>query len=275
MENAFYIVFNCLREYLFDTNSTVRLIKSQNILLRDLEKIYEVRRDSMNYMNEHRKSLPYKFIDKYREINEKSPCYFKTEEYFDNYEECMNYINGATQYGYTIMNSYFVEEIRFAKELSVVIIDLNKPMNNLTLTGTTYGQSLWPKDQKELQFYIQNDPINFFNYPTVNELNIVMSNLLIPYLIILKQTTIDVLTKFLNEAYIKFIIMMCAYLIFIFLLFLFVWIPFVRKLNSIIYKTKNMLSIIPKEVLASISNIEKLLDIKIMPSNSNNKNPNQ
>ena len=275
MENAFYIVFNCLREYLFDTNSTVRLIKSQNILLRDLEKIYEVRRDSMNYMNQHRKSLPYKFIDKYREINEKSPCDFKTEEYFDNYEECINYINGATQYGYTIMNSYFVEEIRFAKELSVVIIDLNKPMNNLTLTGTTYGQSLWPKDQKELQFYIQNDPINFFNYPTVNELNIVMSNLLIPYLIILKQTTIDVLTKFLNEAYIKFIIMMCAYLICIFLLFLFVWIPFVRKLNSIIYKTKNMLSIIPKEVLASISNIEKLLDIKIMPSNSNNKNPNQ
>ena len=52
--------------------------------------------------------------------------------------------------------------------------------------------------------------------------------------------------------------------------FFLVWIPFLRNLNSIIYKTKNMLSIIPKEVLANLSNIDKLLDMEKTNMNGNN-----
>ena len=84
---------------------------------------------------------------------------------------------------------------------------------------------------------------------------------MIPNFIQLKQITIDVLTKFLDEAYFKFVIMIIIYLSFILLGLFFLWIPFVKNLNSIIYKTKNMLSIIPKEILASLSNIDKLLDM--------------
>ena len=274
IENAFYIVFNCLREYLFDKNSTVKLELSYNLLMKDLEKIYELRRETFSYMNEQRNKLPYNFIKKYSIINQKSPCDLKEEDYFENNEECLNYINGVNKYGIFIMNSYFVEEIRFAKEISFVIINSNQTTNNLTLTGTNLGKSLWPKNKKDLENYINNDPINYFNIPTVNELNIVMSNLLIPYLASLKQVTLDVLNKYLNEAYFIFVILMITYLCLITLLFLFVWIPFVRELNSIIYKTKGMLSIIPKEVLASISNIDKLLDLDKSATNSTNINQN-
>lgn len=40
------------------------------------------------------------------------------------------------------------------------------------------------------------------------------------------------------------------------------WVRFLNKLNQTIYKTKNMLYIIPKEVLASLTTIPKLLEIK-------------
>ena len=143
IENAFYIVFNSLREYLFDFDSTVQLKPSQKILLELLEEIYELRKETFSYMNKHRKKLPYNFMKKYAIINEKSPCDFISNEYFSSQKECLCYLNNATQYGYIIMNSYFLEEIRFSKEISVVVIDITQKMNNLTLTGTDLGKSLY------------------------------------------------------------------------------------------------------------------------------------
>ena len=43
--------------------------------------------------------------------------------------------------------------------------------------------------------------------------------------------------------------------------YLLYWKPFELKLDKDIYKTKNMLSIIPKEVIASLKNIGNLLNL--------------
>ena len=273
IEDAFYIIFNCLREYLFDQNSTVRLVDSKTLLLSDLEDIYILRKKTHSYMNEHRKELPNSFYEKYSLLNAKSPCDYISDEYFENKEECLNYLNGATRFGYFLMNSYFIEEIRFSKDFSLIVIDISKPMNNLTLTGTEYGKSFWPTDSEELKAYVKNDPINCFNYESTQVLNIVMNSLYISYFITLKQVTIDAITKYLTDDYYQFIIMLSIYLSVIFVLFLLIWVPFVKNLNSIIYKTKNMLRIIPKEVLASVSNIDKLLNID-KSSAKTNKNSN-
>ena len=172
------------------------------------------------------------------------------------------------------MNSYYIEEIRFMKEISLVYIDITKPMNNLSTTGLEINAKNWPTDINEMENYIKNDPINFFNLESVSDLNILMSFIMIPNFIQLKQITIDVITKFLNDAFFKFIVMIIIYLSFILLGLFILWIPFVKNLNSIIYKTKNMLSIIPKEILASLSNIDKLLDMDKSTINGNNNNNN-
>ena len=147
-------------------------------------------------------------------------------------------------------------------------------MNNLSTTGLEINAKNWPTDINEMENYIKNDPINFFNLESVSDLNILMSSILIPNLIQLKQITIDAITKFLNDAYFKFVVMIIIYLSFILLGLFILWIPFVKNLNSIIYKTKNMLSIIPKEILASLSNIDKLLDMDKSTINGNNNNNN-
>jgi hypothetical protein len=99
-----------------------------------------------------------------------------------------------------------------------------------------------------------------------------MQSITIPFFINIKQLTIDVMEKFSEQAYLKFVIAVILYISIIFLAFFFIWIPFIRSLNSIIYKTKNMLSIIPKEVLASLSNIEKLLGIEKKLNGNNIQN---
>lgn len=56
--------------------------------------------------------------------------------------------------------------------------------------------------------------------------------------------------------------------------YFFVWIPFENNLNLTIYKTKKMLSILPKEVLAKISNIQKLLEIETSNKKKTNSHDN-
>ena len=195
----------------------------------------------------------------------------RSNEYFLNIEECINFENGGTQYGYIIMNSYLVEEIRFIKDIYPVYINTSKPMNNLTLTGIDDYVKKSILNEKELLYY-SNDPIIFFNVQSVVNLNIMMQSITIPFFINIKQLTIDVMEKFSEQAYLKFVIAVILYISIIFLAFIFIWIPFIRSLNSIIYKTKNMLSIIPKEVLASLSNIEKLLGIEKKLNGNNIQN---
>ena len=58
-----------------------------------------------------------------------------------------------------------------------------------------------------------------------------------------------------------FLILGIIYLSICFLLYVVFWKTYVNSLSKIIYKTKNMLSIIPKEVLASLNSIHKLLKL--------------
>jgi hypothetical protein len=58
-----------------------------------------------------------------------------------------------------------------------------------------------------------------------------------------------------------FVLLFSIYMSFVFLVFFFYWIPYVRNLNKVIFKTKSLLSIIPKEVLINIREIYTLLGI--------------
>ena len=179
-------------------------------------------------------------------------------------------MSNSTKYGMDILVSYFIEEVRFFKELIFVYTDINSLINNLTLTGTEIGKKNWPNTEPELSNYIKNDPINYFNMDYMKNMNIMFSNIILSFDRLLNNLMDDCLKIFLKETRIPYLILLISYLCLCCVLFLFIWMPFVSNLNSIIYKTKKMLSIIPKEVLMSIGNIETLLDIN--KSNVNNQN---
>ena len=69
------------------------------------------------------------------------------------------------------------------------------------------------------------------------------------------------ITKFWDNCYSLYVALMVILLIGLTGFYLLYWRPFETKLDKDIYKTKNMLSIIPKEVIASLKNINNLLNL--------------
>ena len=264
-----YRIFNALREVYFDMNQKIKNIKADDFLNNELDEVYKRRKKNLIIINKYKDKLPNDFGEKYNKLLKKHPCEFRSDNYFLNEEECLNFMSNSTSYGMNILISYFIEEIRFFKKLFLVYTSLEVGLNNLTLTGTNKGKSLWPIKEPELSKYSKNDPIHFFNMEYMKNMNIMISNIIFNYdnnlTFLMKNCIID----FLKTTKIPYLIMMIGYLSLCFISFLFIWLPFLNNLNSLIYKTKKMLSIIPKEVLASIENIEKLLDL-----NKNNI-PNQ
>ena len=257
-----YYLFNSLREFFFDKTQKILNITNEEYLNSKLDDIYDSRKKNMNYINHNKFNLPNDFFVQYKNLKNSHPCDYKLEDnYFENEEECLNFMSNSTKFGMDILLSYFIEEVRFLKELTFVYTDLNNPINNLTLTGTEIGQKNWPNKEPELSNYIKNDPINYFNMDYMKKMNIMFSNIILSFDKILNNLMADCLKSFLKNTKIPYVILLISYLSLCSVLFLFIWMPFVSNLNSIIYKTKKMLSIIPKEVLMSIENIEKLLDV--------------
>jgi hypothetical protein len=78
--------------------------------------------------------------------------------------------------------------------------------------------------------------------------------------------------SFWNGKHNLFMILMILFFIFFTAFMGLYWIPFIYKQDEDIYKTKNMLSIIPKDVLASLKNISKLLNVGNLSIINNNEN---
>ena len=98
---------------------------------------------------------------------------------------------------------------------------------------------------------------------THSRLNIIFLNIILQYIDKERNITMYAVENFVTNEHIKYVILMIIY-IFIYLLTLFFyWFPMIRRMNNEIYKTKNMLSIIPVQILASHPNIKELLNISI------------
>ena len=269
-----YNIYNSLREFYFDVSQKIQEKKSDDYLNIELNEVYKKRKNNLIIINKYKDKLPNNFGEKYNELLKKHPCKFRSDDYFLNEEECVNFMSNSTTYGMNILISYFIEEIRFFKKLILVYSNPLLGLNNLTLTGTNESKSKWPTKEPDLSEFSRNDPIHYFNMEYMKNMNIMISNIIFNFDKNLTFLMENCILDFLKVIKVPFLIMLLCYLGLCSLLFLFIWLPFLDNLNSLIYKTKKMLSIIPKEVLASIQNIEKLLDLNKKNMSNNRKAKN-
>jgi hypothetical protein len=83
------------------------------------------------------------------------------------------------------------------------------------------------------------------------------------------------INSFWNTSYDIFFAVMIIIIIILTSFYLAYWIPVIISIDEDIYKTKNMLSIIPKDVLSTIPGINKLLNlgnITVFSGDWNNQN---
>ena len=157
-----------------------------------------------------------------------------------------------------------IEQLREIKRLFEVN-EMNMKMNNITINLTTlgtadyYNNTLDYRNKKEL--FDMYNPINLFNNNKMKQLQMLFRFVLIKVF----REVIDALSNAIADGFDKkeqlILIMIIAYLVICFGLYILFWRGYVNSLTRIIYKTKNMLLIIPKEVLSSLTSIHKLLNI--------------
>jgi hypothetical protein len=262
--NVLYL-YNAYREFLFNENSTIFGISSNDYLIRQEKEIYFSSTKDFNFLiiNENN------FKDIKNKIKKNGLCNDSFTNFFKNEEECQNFMGGKEgiiSLGFDTLLSYFIEEIRMKRNYVKGLLNKGILIGNLSELNNYNSwndDNLDLKNNKTLIFRM-----NLFNMEDIHhKLNIIFINIIYQHINKDRNLTLNSISKMINNGHIIYIILVVCHCSFVIISILFYLIPEINKLNIEIYKTKNILSIIPVQILASLPNIKTLLKISLKNNN--------
>ena len=200
---------------------------------------------------------------------EKSLCAFYINDYFDSSYECEEKVGLISTYQYDELSIYFLEEIKIGKNIAKYKFQNETILGNLTNYNFTefteyisiIGNGTNCNDNEE---YSVNNNIIFrldlFNNETLHKkLNVMFFSIILPFI----RQNVKIIFNAFNENGGKMFLILFNVLFYTIVAFVYFcyFIPVINYINTNIYKTKNMLSIIPLNVLSSQNGVLKLLKI--------------
>ena len=267
IEKYAILLFNLLREYMFDKNAVFLFDAIGTVLPTIFETVYLIVQTERQKIRNCISKLPSFFYNNYIRINNENICHFSQYEIENYYNDttCEELSGQSAVLGLDKLLMYFFEDIRYLKGLVYFMAEKSENEKHFKYNYTVYGTKYWDDYIKEgasnMTEYWQYSPIIMFNSDTHKKLSFFLRFLIKPaFNELIKQTTKGIdndINKIENIIYFGIFCVMGGLLI----VFIVLWIPFIKKVNTSIYKTKNMLTIIPRDVLASVWNIQQLLEI--------------
>ena len=248
-------MFNSYREYIFDNQSFI----NEMIVL---DYIVQVEREQLISISENKKYINANYIKFINNLGNESLgynndlCSFYINDFFDSSDMCSEVIGLITKYDIFHMAFYFLEEIKIKKNIVRYKLKYEKIVGNLT--EYKYLDYLEDKNIPKKGSYNNIFRLNLFNDDEIHfNLNLVFFSIILPYIQEnrkrdFKIFSIDKVDRHLIIVNIVFLIMMSF-------LFFFYFIPVINYINNTIYKTKNMLSIIPLSILSYQNTVKSLL----------------
>ena len=203
-----------------------------------------------------------KELSKYIEsiANKKSLCNYYINDFFDSNIECEEVIGLITKYNFYTLSIYFLEELKIKENIVEYKLENENILGNLTEYNYTEYINNEMIPRKGDVNYTKIFRLNLFNNKTLHyELNIIYFSILLPYIEENREKFYSILSY--EGIKFKLIYITGLYLILITLLFFNYFLPAINVINSIIYKTKKMLSIIPFSILSFQSDALILLKI--------------
>ena len=256
---SFIEIFTSYRQYLFDDTSRsangmtiieiieYSVLKSYNSITSDLDYIE-------HYINEY---VPKN--EETLELSTKNLCSYYITDYFNSTEECLKKYGYSLRYDFNIFATCFLQEVRVLKNLLTYLGKeqlIRGNLNTRIVIGNLMSDPLMPIKGRKVNGTIYR--LDAFNNDTLHQnLNIQFINIILPYLENYKKTLFKYLLIEGDDVY--FIIISSLYLLLLIIIFFIYWLPMINHVNNIIYKTKNMLSIIPTNMLESQNNTELLI----------------
>ena len=293
--SRFLFPYIAMREYLYDQKKTLLNEEVDKYLDTNLRDFYKDLAEISNERDAFTSYLPESystFVDelfrdnqcKYIEVfigeNHTNFTYYnETSRRSDHYSECNDFYYNTSAYGFQAVLTTYIEEIRIMRDLEKYYLQNAEKYDfkyNESLIGTAYEYYLYPNITKyNIEHYPEfkgNQTILTTTYNNYNPVLILNEDThkhatIIFRFVVMKivQSALDNLFDAIHEAFeetttVCYIINITFMALVTIGFFLF-WLPFVLGENDTIYKTKNMLSIIPNEVLFTLPHINIMLGI--------------
>lgn len=253
--------YNYLRDFIFDKNIKINGTKISEFFEKFsssyYSNLYQQEQSLSNYLNK----VSSDFANIYFSVYHNDLCKILSI----NMTTCQSDMYNSTEMGFSVLLSNLIEEIRSIKT-DKAILDLynEKLATKFIYNYTEYGTKKYQEYIDSLtdrELYDKYAPFQLYTKKGHRNLKKSYYNLLKPA----RDFVYSEMTKTL-ENYIKynsnlFIYLWYGYAALIVICYISIWKSFEYSLTDVIFKTKNMLSIIPKEVLANVSNIQRLLGI--------------
>ena len=286
-ENNIYFsvtsILNTLREFLLDETSTVKYTNTSVLINSILDKYHPTITSENEVIRRSLTQLPKSFYETYYRIYHTNICSISNDDdEFMNYyykssntTSCEAFTDQTAMFGLDKILMYFSEDIRNLRGITHSARKFQKEFKfnyNYSMYGTPYYEATYlPKDQHTLDIYLEYGPFSILNSNMHDKLRFNFQFLIIPSFTALFNDIMNGVYKNISNIQLLTLIQTSIEGAVLVILFIFFWLKFIKSLNVSIYKTKNMLTIIPRDVLASVWNIRQLLDIE---STNNNNNSN-
>ena len=246
-------IYNSYREYIFDNISLINDTSPYEYLRYEETNIYNLLDISKTYLNNHVGDLNLLDQKHIYEIYHKNSCSYEVNDYFNIKEECVNKFDYFSRLNLIESVFYFLEELRIKKNLIKYMLDKYYVVGDLTKYNQEDMINVYKENSNRNDTIFRLDlfnnekihtNINFFYFSILLQ-NIEEGRMIINFLTI-------------NGMDSKFILLIIIYTFALFLVILLFFIPVIKFLNKQIFKAKNILSIVPVNVLLYQRNNDNL-----------------
>ena len=270
--SKFLFPFIGIREYIYERHKSFYNIRVDKYIEDTLHRFYlELSNASKNkdkyvkyFPESYTKFLEYLYSDRIFELIRQFLA-----QYPDNgFSGPDDFFYGVSNYGFFAILTTYIEEIRMVKDT------VDEYIFKLTEKNYTYNESYF-NAPNDLYNYITDiyKGDDYEDYRNLNPANALHSSshktLVIVYRFIISEVIQDALKRMylifegiFNSTIKVGLIINIVFIIVVTLGFFLIWVPFVMQENETIFKTKNMLSIIPKEILITLPHINIMLGLE-------------
>ena len=265
----FLFPFIVLREYLYQPKGTIFRNNINDYLENLLDNFYTELANLTEYKDKYSDYLPTAYSKFLENLYNEQQCSFLDDFINERinhslYQSCGDFFYRAAYYGFKSILVSYIEEVRVMKDFGLSFVQKAAKNNfkyNESLCGTTFYKNL---------YNIEN--VNYTLYNETNSILILREDIHQMTVIVFRFVIVDVVEKSFSFLFTAVrqefddtnrisLLINIIFIVVVAIGFSAIWLPFVMEENETIYKTKNMLSIIPKEVLLSLPHINAVLGL--------------
>ena len=239
LHNNLLNLFNAYREFIFNSNSSMHNLNIYEYFYKAEKEVHYYYAKDIIYSAEHCNYV--KGLCKvFKEIQKNQLC--DSGEEISSIDVCDYYIEVITSLGFFNFISFWVEEIRIRKNYVLLLTEIDKI------------EKLWKDDEMRIIAVYNSLDI----HPDVNHMFI---SGILTFINQERNLTIEKMIETFKTKNRDYIITMIIYFVLIIIFYIIYLNPIIKGIKILIYKTKNMLTIIPVEILTSQTNIKDILNI--------------